>query len=475
MLLFNNITICQFGNSCNMSNVQRVDKKTTVSVIIIGVLAVVANSWHVLSAWMNQPPGTYFTGIAHYFADYFLYTSIMAQKGWIFADQLFTNEPLPPTWIYWLYTIIGKLGNPFVVYNVSIVVFSAVVLFLWWYIIKQTTPSPFTRIVAFLFITTASGFSGRDFWFSPTPALNRLGGVPHQLFQTMLILSLFILFHKRKYFLLSVVSFVAALTNPIQMLLLSMALILTTPRVLPYLFPAVFGAFLTNFEFSKNPILLAAKQWELAQEARISLTNFALAVGPVIAVLPFGVTFFLSQKKPITMALFWFGLLSLVLFFSPVPALLGTSPVRWLSPASYGIVPILAAVGLTRVIKFVKKSQIASAAVILALYTMLTIPSLTTQITARMHAPAKLLYIPKNIVEKLRNISKDGVIITNPATPYDVIVPVFTGKKSFTGHPVHTLYSDVKQQLRVSFFNKSMTEEEQSQFLTNHHITAIFP
>ena len=223
-----------------------------VSFVIITTLVVLANSWHVLAAWFMQPEGTYFTGIAHYFADYFLYTSLMAQKGWIVTHHLFTNESLAPTWIYWLYTMLGKFGNPFLIYNVSVVVFSILLLFLWWKMIKLIFPKQLVlQYIAFLFVATGSGFAGSEFWFSPLPALNRLGGVPHQIFQTILLLSVILLFtyesatgkklslvDKAKLWsgkpygyiaiLMAGVSFLAATANPIQMLLLSIAITITS-------------------------------------------------------------------------------------------------------------------------------------------------------------------------------------------------------------------------------------------------------
>lgn len=428
-------------------------------VLIIAIVAIFANSWHVFAAWVNQPVNTYFTGIAHFYADYFLYTSLMAQKGWIFTDHLFTNESLKPTWIYWLYTILGKFGNSFVVYNVSIIGFSAFLLFLWWKIIAKLTADKFTQITAFLLLTTASGFTGYDFWFSPLPALNRLGGVPHQIFQTILLLGMMLVKPTGLLFL----SFFAAITNPIQTLLLSLALIIVKRKNVFYLLPAAAGALLTNATFANDPILFAAKQWENSQNVSVNLWQFILAIGPIALLIPFGLKTYGKDITPLRKTLFIYGILSLLMFFSPLPKMLGTSPVRWLSPAAYTVLPILAAEGL-------KKFKIP----ILFIYLFFTIPSIFNQITARQNAPRDLLYVPNEVVLSLRNLKGEGVVLTNPSLPYDVLIPALTGKRSFSGHPIHTLYPEVKEELRRKYFEGTMTEEEKQKFLTDHNIGTVY-
>jgi len=443
---------------------------------IIASTVILLNSAHVLIAWFQKPPGTVFTGIAHYYADYFLYVSLMAQKGWITTAHLFTNEPIPPAWIYWLYTILGKFGNPFVVYNLAIVIFSGVLMWLWWRIIRETVSDRTNRMIAFLMLTTASGFVGFDFWFSPLPALNRLGGVPHQIFQTILLLTVILLTHRKSYLPLGIVSFFAAVTNPIQMLLVTIAIggtLFTEKRVslmgniltlIVIGLPALAGALITNGAFSRDPILTAAKIWENNQHITMSLWQFLLATGPIAVLVPFGIRPFLSHRTRIRTILAAYGILSLLAFFSPVAALTHTSPVRWLSPAAYTVFPILAALGATR-----------HRTVLVVAYLLLTIPSLVSQVNARGNAPHALNYVPEEIVAKLTALrEKDGVVLTDPRTPYDVLVPVFTGRKSFTGHPIHTLYPETKEELRKKFFS-SMTETEKAAFLKNHNITDIFP
>ncbi len=109
------------------------------------------------------------------------------------------------------------------------------------------------------------------------------------------------------------------------------------------------------------------------------------------------------------------------------------------------------------------------------LYSLLTVPSLAAQINARANT-SELNYVPMTVIEvltSLKNSARSGVVLTDPALPYDVLVPTFTGLPSFTGHPIHTLYPSVKESLRQRFFTGAMTEDEKNKFLKDHRIRSI--
>ena len=502
---------------------KKISRDTRFS-IFIGATLIIANSWHMLKEWRANGPDEVFTGISHYFIDYFFYISHIVQGAngaWIYTRHMFTNEPLPPTWIYWPYTILGKFStlgvDPFVVYNVSIVVFAAILFILWWRILGTVLPEkPFVRICAFLFISSASNFPGLgDFWFSPTPALNRLGGVPHQLFQSILLLLVIILFsesvapkhrHARfprtaLYILLALISFVAATASPIQMLLVVTAasiyliISLRSDALLPQLFsatllslPALLGAYLTNTEFARQQILVVAKLWESNQHVSVSLWQFILAVGPISLFIPFGIRPYVHKLSPLRILLGIFSVLSIAAFFSPLPKLLGTAPVRWLSPASYGALPILAALGLPEIARFIrhavfrKTPSLHATYLLLVFYLLVTIPSLMEQIQTRS-APLEtdrvirsLNHISFPMIDAfivMQNNTDDRVVLTDPALLIDTVIPIFTGHRSFTGQPVHTLFPQTKEQLRQRFFAGDMTEIEANQFIIDHDIGYI--
>lgn len=73
----------------------------------------------------------------------------------------------------------------------------------------------------------------------------------------------------------------------------------------------------------------------------------------------------------------------------------------------------------------------------------------------------------------LASLPDTGVVLTDPTLPYDAMVPIRSGKRSFTGHPVHTLFPQVKEQLRQQFFMGAMDETTARQFLKDHAIGYI--
>lgn len=500
--------------------------------ISIGVL--VANFWHIISQWFNNPHDRLYIWIAHYYADYFLYVSQIAQGirgNWIISSSMYTNEPIPDTWVYWPNVLIGKIGSgvttsPFILYTLSLVLFVSVLLFLLYTLTRLIFPKqPHIQRIAFLFCTTASNFihipallSRGEFslthqmWFSPTPALNRFGGVPHQTLQTILLLCvillsarLFIFPQRLKqgvpiYLLFIIMCFFAATVSPIQMLLVSSAIVFTLvvfkpnlQSIIPVtlgLLAAATGAYMVNNAFDQSPLYTVAKAWEAAQGVTASGIGLLLAMGPISVLLPFGVYAFLKKLSPLRLILFSYGLISFAAFVSPIPHILTTSPTRWIHPASFVIWYCIAALGtielstlFSRVYtsidtKRIRISHICSSMLIVT-YILITLPAIITQVRARStKEAASILYsdvnhVPLPIISALSTLEilpNTGVVLTDPTLPYDALVPIFTGKRSFTGHPVHTLFPQVKEQLRQQFFSGTMNEQTAKQFLTDHSI-----
>lgn len=447
-------------------------------VFIISLFLTILNQLHVIIQWFARPANTYFTGIAHYIADYFLYTDIMAQgaRGTLWTAAHFTNEEMARTWIYWFNALLGSLGNlvglsPFATYNVSLFLLVIALCLLWYSITKTLYPTnKFLRLTSWIMILTASSFAQNgsllgQFWFSPAPAFNRLGGVPHQVFQTIAFLALAISFSRKSLFMIPIAA-IAASANPIQMVVFIIASLATrSTRVIPLVLVSIPVMLATNIAF-ELPVLAAAKAWENAQQVSVSLWQFILSMGPIALLVPFGVKPFLKEKTPLRILLFSFCVLSIFMFFSPIPKLFATPNVRWLHPASYAILGILAAEGMFTIPK--KYLLIIG-------YVLLTIPSLFVQINSRANT-SELNHVPMSVIDaltSLKNSTRPGVVLTDPSLPYDVLVPTFTGLSSFTGHPIHTLYPNVKESLRERFFSEAMTEDEKKKFLKDHRIRYI--
>ncbi len=510
------------------------------AVILIGIAIVIIDLWHVITQWIANPPDRYFTGIAHYYADYFLYISQIAQGisgNWIMANHMYTNEKLPPAWIYWPNVLAGRIGSvfthsPFLIYTIGLILAVILLLILMWRLVTEIFPKrPTTQIVAFFLACTASNFADMralfsqnsfrivgDTWFSPTPALNRFGGVPHQTLQTILLLLTVFLYtriphkpslkstaHLWRIAGFIAVSFLSATLSPIQMLLVCASLSITTLiserfkfthrlyylAIASGLASAFLGAFLVNHAFDTTPIFAAAKSFELSQRVSMALVPFLIAMGPIILLIPFGVYAYLRKPTPLKIALLIYGVASLVAFFSPLPLFLGTANVRWLHPASYIIFPLLAAEAIMTVSTWLSSRFLHTQrkifftlfyTLIISAYLCTTIPSLIAQVVARSSretAPvlfSDLNHVPKDAVAAfaaLKTYPQSGIVLTDPGLPYDLLVPIFTGKPSFTGHPIHTLYPSTKETLRQTFFGGKMTEREAKQFLNDHRIAYL--
>lgn len=453
------------------------------AVIFLSIFIAILNSFHVIIQWMNSKPGEVFTGIAHSFADYFLYTAQMAQGAagrWIWSEHLFTNEPTSPTWYYWFNVTLGHIGgwlglSPFATYNVSLFVLVVALILAWYYFVKTLYPTNrFLRLVTLLMILTATSWYWNgtllgQFWFSPSPVFNRLGGVPYHVFQSIVFIALLLTMIHDSIFVIPL-AFLAGITNPIQMLLF-----VIVSRSVPAAIFGGLGAWMANREIGTQAVFTAAKNWELAQYVPNTLPILVLSLGPVIVFCLYGLKNAWRDNDSLRRILLHWGLLSFAVFLTPIPRMLGVSPVRFLHPVPYAALAILGAEGL-----FAFKARYRT--FLLAAYLALTLPSLSVQFIDRIgptRNPQLLMdtiydHVPKDIaiaLDNLKQLPQRGVVLTDPEIPIEVLVPVFTGKPSFSGHPIHTLYPDSKERLRQEFFAGIMAEPKG--FLTDHRIGYI--
>jgi hypothetical protein len=511
-----------------------------VLVIAFTALITVLNSLHVIREWFLNPADRLFAGIAHFYADYFLYAAQMAQGlgGNLLYRHVFTNEYLPPTWIYWFNLLLGNIGNPlglspFTIYNASLAILVFSLIILWYILAKLLFPTDrWARIVCFGLIVTVSSMldvgqlirNGNltlvgQFWFSPTPAFNRLGGVPHQVFQTILFIVLTIAFAENltkprpaRLLTVLVITILAGTANPVQMFVFTAAATLVTLwflftvrkdnrmtisfSLICFLLVSFISAWLTDREFNRQAVFAVAKAWEAAQQfPPVTVASFLLSVGPIAIFAPFGIRSSIRRAEPLPMLLVAFGVLSLLFFVSPIPKLLTTHPVRYLHPASYALWSILATEGILVISRRLSAIKVFTMRLpfrtyrnlMLILYITLTVPSLFIQVRNRVNPLANPLlllssdynHVPVETASALSwlksqpDTPEQAVVLTDPNVPVEVLVPAFSNKISFTGHPIHTLYPADKESLRNRFFTGILTLQEARQFFTNHRIGYI--
>lgn len=503
-------------------------------VIVTILIFALANSLHVFVEWRKNKPDEVFHAIAHSYPDYFLYLSHIAQGAngsLIFTDHQFTNEPLPKTSIYWVYSLFGFVGNLFHIsppwiYNFSLIILSTIVLFLWYLFCRFLYPSDQTsRLITFVVIVSASPFIHLQtlltrgviefpqyLWFSPTLSFNRLGGAPHQIVQTLLLLVTLICLSKistmqrysRQYiifvFLLLILSFVTAYAHPLQMaiLLLSVGISMlismwqekriTTLHLIPFLLcglVSIPAAFLVNKDYATS-VYAISRQWELLQYRPTGFFWWMSILGPISFFIPFGIWPCIKRADQQSRIFFIYGANCFMLYHSSVPVVLGIVSQRFLSPVSYALFPVLAVSGFMTIFRmplsrFFKFYFIFFTALVYLVY---TVPADVAQIHTRVTDPsitqvAFLNHTPVSIVEGLKTIQSipstptNSVVLAQNTLSVDLLIPLYTGHKSFLGQSTHTLYPDVKDALRTAFFSHTLRKEEATQFVKNHRIGVV--
>jgi len=308
--------------------------------------------------------------------------------------------------------------------------------------------------------------------------------------------------------LLMILSFLATYAHPLQMALLLVSVgafemltmwrekYIDIKRLIPVVACGLVSlpvSILINHEFT-TPIYTIAKQWEILQYSPTSFSFWVSAIGPIIILVPFGIWPFIKKMDPLRTIYLIYGVFCFALYNSPIPKIMEIVPQRFLHPASYALLPILAVSGFFTILhalsKIGKRQKIFRLLtpgffiITTVFYLTYTIPANIAQIKLRINDPnltlsAFLNHTPIDVIKGLKTIktmkpnTKINVIMPEESLGIDLLIPLYTGYASFLGQSIHTLYPDVKNALRKQFFSETMTEKEALQFLTNHSIGVI--
>ena len=243
-------------------------------------------------------------------------------------------------------------------------------------------------------------------------------------------------------------------------------------------------ALLTNREFDSSPIFTVSKLWEITQYVDKNLLHFGESLGALgIFILP---GFFLRKGRPLLATfLIIFSLMSSGLFFSQIPALLSTTPIRYLSPFGFLGLAVLGVDGLGTVSKLRPKLRLDL--VFGSLILLMSAPAFAIQVTNRLvpdKNPLQLLnyiynHVPAPLVRGLIYLGRQPgdpqkpVVLVDAHYRIEVLVPAFADKTVFSGHPLHTLNPDLKEKLRQNFFDNRLTPAQAANFLASHRIGYI--
>ncbi len=496
-----------------------------MAAFLIILLATLENMWPLLTGYLKTPPGYVFLGTVHHPHDYFYYLSQFAQGSsrWITSVDLFTSEPIAPTFVGWSNVLTGRLFHliglsPLVAYHTSVFVFM-VLLFIAAY--KLSFSILVSRRVATLALYLFALFhafpilrenkpSYGDYYNNFAVPRVRLGAVPHQLLlnaTSMFLMYFLIQWIQNKRFTgkillgIGVSSFVLASLQPMVWVLIGAAtgmVTLVTYGIrgnkifkdtflfsLPYVILFISGLpplLYLNRLFQSLPFS-QLRIWEAAQQTPLTLEHFLLATGPVFILSLFAIPLVLRRVSFARLFIVVFPLASITLFLSPIPALLGVSHVRMMSTLVILCLSIIAANGLVTLNEKIGKHTIVGRSqntILLLLLLVLTIYLLpnhikTIELASTFEPDNAFQYLPKADYEFLlrtgiESASADTFLVEGP---YNTMFPAITGRKIYQGHPLLTIRSDEKTLFTDAFFSGTLDTETMKKFLQDANIRYI--
>lgn len=490
--------------------------------IIIAIILTLANSTNFLKGILATRVGEVYLGTTHYYEDYFLYLNQFFQGsrgGWLTLNR-FTSEPTPPSILFWPNILLGKLGgllglSPEISYNLSVMLLSFAVLLVIASLMRHAFPKDKAKaLIGFLFAALATSLmnhiivGGNPMWYpfqlwkTPNFALDRLGGVPHQLVQTLLfVLAMYVWFFFRPkrvpaFLVLLIVLMLLTSLNPVMSALFLGALWATQIVTLSQqktswitLFVISIGVALTAWQYNGLSNLephIRSKLWEAGQQITTTPLFMLLSVGPISFLGMIGAISILKRARPVELFSVILIAACYSLYFSPIPKIAGISNSRVLFPGMYAAWGILGVLGLeflaSQLHKYISSIKISYLAICLsAVFLILSLPTLRWELEQKLVVKPEertpLLYLPSDVYQAfvyVRNQgSFDDIVLGNPASHMDALLPALTGHTGFTGHPFATIDNERKKNSVIKLYQLKMTGSEAKEWLITNQIRFI--
>ena len=483
-------------------------------IALLIIAATVENLWPSIIGFMKTPPGMVFLGTVHHPADYFYYLSQFAQHAsFVFAENLYTSEPVAPSLVGWLNVVSGRLFAAFGVgqifaYQISLVILTIGALVAAYILTKSVLKTPRATLLGFFFFVLFHAFpvmregvsSYADYWNNYAVPRVRLGGVPHQLAITVLscIIPL-VFFHlaveknTRKYLFVGMLAsvFLGSLQPVLWLLILaSIGLTVTARRVLfkipvtrrmllsllsvggAGMIPVTYLAFL----FRNLPYRQLAA-WEATQMTVFTAEHFILATGPLFLIAVLSLTLLGKRLTVPLLFMMLFTGTSFLLFLLPVGGIVGISHVRFMSTLGILGTAIIAASGLDHLLAAkVVWLRVVTYAVIVGISVLLLPNHIKTLMLTAQFAPNNLYqYLPQREYALLSGLTaqstpRDTFLLPSP---YNTIFPAISGRRSYNGHPLITIHAAAKDREVEAFFAEYADLADMHKFVTNRGITWI--
>lgn len=401
---------------------------------------------------------------------------------------------------------------PSTIYNISCILLSFFILIAAYILLVRLFPNRKLAPIAWVFFAFSTSLMNKlpagladaywpfDLWGTPHYLFNRLGGMPHRLVMTLLFFAgLTVLFDKKlswpTWVQLSVTTisiFGLTLIQPLATVLLLGVFVCTaiinrkeirmTPMIASTLGALCAIAYLFRL-YIADPYVQALGT-EGKWQTTTSLFFLIRSIGPIV---PFALIGIITRKK--WTAIEQYGALLLfityILFLFPVLERFGISNVRLLLPASYLFFGWFAAVGvdtiagfLPKVTKFTKQQ---STLLCCLLFCVAVSPTIVWEVqqkifTARSQKNNYLHYLPSTTYDAfsyLKTIPNHPIVLGNPITQFNTLIPAFSGQKTVTGPLYATINHDEKVKRATEFYAFTMTPDAARTWLHEHHITHI--
>ncbi len=499
---------------------------------IITLIFTTENVLPYLIGLSHTPKDAVFLGTVHHPSDYFYYVSQIAQgtTRWITAIDLYTSESIKPTLIGWSNVLIGNLliplgASPMLAYQIAIVILT-ITLFLAAYLLAKEVFGDNKRLAtislylfglyhAFPIVRDGLPSYGDYFNNFAVPRV-RYGAVPHQLL--LATVSIFLTFlilqwsktkknHSIKQLLLITVSSIilsslqpALWATIIGTFSLSAIIFRLSHRdtkdilntfIIPIFIAIIAGIlptlYLSNL-FQTLPFI-QLKSWEVTQHTTFTFHHFISATGPIFLIAIATMPWFLKKYTYSKIYISLFAIISLSVFLSPIPTILGLSHVRFMSTLVVLCLSIIATAGIEKfsesclmylrsvfsITRLVHPQHIHL--IILTILTIYLLPNhlITIRLASEFSPTNAYHYIARSEYEFLqksaRVSSSDDTFLV--IWPYNVMFPAISGRRSFHGHSLLTINSTQKDALATQFFDNKMSEEQARIFLQEHHISHV--
>ena len=226
--------------------------------------------------------------------------------------------------------------------------------------------------------------------------------------------------------------------------------------------------------------------WENSQQLHINFLDFILGNGPVAVLAIFGLIIWI-KKLLLTKWPTWsnlskwlgvvFSIITIFLYFSPIPQWLGIVNVRFLPVTTTIFLSVFAAEFVFFLAERLGKRAKWAVISIISILMIITIPATIKQLQVKTATDPRnsFFYVNKDVIEtykqaeKLSNIKDTFLIIW----PFNWSFPGISGRRVFHGHNLLTIDYDRKDKEVFEFFDGKWKKEEMEDYLHNNSINYI--